>query len=182
MPMKLRPIEPEDLELLYTIENDPELWDTTSSEPPFSRYALKQYVAASTSIYACGELRLVIEAEDANAQKQSIGLVELINFSPLAARAEVGIALLKEFRHQGYGSRALALLEAFAIRRLHMHLLYARASATNLASQQLFRKSGYEAIAELPDWVFENDSYHAATLFLKILQKKSEESWQLKTK
>lgn len=178
--MKLRPIEPEDLELLYTIENDPEIWDTTTSEPPFSRYALKQYVAASSSAYACGELRLIIEIADAKKQKQAIGLVELINFSPLAARAEVGIALLKDYRNKGYGQRALALLEAFAISRLRMHLLYARASVNNEASQQLFRKSGYEVIAELPDWVFESGSYQPATLFLKILQKKSVENWQLK--
>ena len=42
----LRDLEPEDLELLYTIENAPELWNITNNDGPYSRFALKQYIAS----------------------------------------------------------------------------------------------------------------------------------------
>ena len=34
LPVILRALEPEDLELLYTIENDPEVWDVTAVGAP----------------------------------------------------------------------------------------------------------------------------------------------------
>ena len=39
---KLRPVEPEDLELLYTVENNPALWLKACGSGPYSRFALKQ--------------------------------------------------------------------------------------------------------------------------------------------
>ena len=36
----LRAIEPEDLDVLYTIENDDKLWTVGSTNVPYSRYSL----------------------------------------------------------------------------------------------------------------------------------------------
>ena len=63
--IRLRALEPEDLEWLYSVENDEELWQWGSSNVPYSRYSLKTYIAESRhDIYADGQLRLVIETED----------------------------------------------------------------------------------------------------------------------
>ena len=43
--MRIRAIEPEDLELLYTIENDMSLWWISSQTAPLSRYHLRDYIA-----------------------------------------------------------------------------------------------------------------------------------------
>ena len=62
--IRLRALEPEDLEWLYSVENDEELWQWGSSNVPYSRYTLKTYIAESRhDIYADGQLRLVIETE-----------------------------------------------------------------------------------------------------------------------
>ena len=45
MTLRLRPLEPEDLDWLYSIENDTALWDTSNTDIPYSRYALRQYIA-----------------------------------------------------------------------------------------------------------------------------------------
>ena len=51
--VRLRALEPEDLELLYRWENDPELWEVGNTLAPYSRYILKEYIAGSDrSIYA----------------------------------------------------------------------------------------------------------------------------------
>ena len=41
----LRAMEPEDLELLYQIENNPALWKVGVTNVPYSRYQLRDYLA-----------------------------------------------------------------------------------------------------------------------------------------
>ena len=63
----LRALEPEDLELLYRIENDVELWNVGTSNVPYSRWTLHEYIANSTGdIYTDHQVRLMIE-NDADA-------------------------------------------------------------------------------------------------------------------
>ena len=58
----LRAIEPEDLDLLYRIENDVKLWNVGTTNVPYSRYTLHDYVAnASDDIYTDRQVRLMVE-------------------------------------------------------------------------------------------------------------------------
>ena len=51
--IRLRAIEPEDLDLLYQIENDRSLWNVGATNVPYSRYTLHDYIATSNDdIYA----------------------------------------------------------------------------------------------------------------------------------
>ncbi len=43
--VRLRAVEPEDLDLMYLIENDDLLWAYGSTTVPYSRYSLKQFIA-----------------------------------------------------------------------------------------------------------------------------------------
>ena len=43
--LKLRALEPEDLEQLYAIENNLDDWDYSCMNAPFSHYALRDYIA-----------------------------------------------------------------------------------------------------------------------------------------
>ena len=57
--VRLRALEPEDLELLYRWENDPELWEVGNTLAPYSRYILKEYIAGSDrSIYEGFQVRI----------------------------------------------------------------------------------------------------------------------------
>lgn len=167
--MHLRPVEPEDLQLLYSIENDTELWDVSNNNGPYSHYALKQYIANQASVYDSGEMRFIIDRSN-NPQSDShpIGIVDLINYCPLNARAEVCIALLKEHRNQGYALQALQLLHHYATERLRIHSLHALISPQNVRSIQLFTKAHYKHIATLPDWQFSKGEYHQIDLFQHI--------------
>lgn len=104
-PVLLRPLEPEDLELLYTIENDATLWDVCDDTTPYSRYALRQYIANQPQdLHQCRELRLIIVERQTVAP---IGIVDLVNYSPKNQRAEISIALLRHKRGKGYGEKAI---------------------------------------------------------------------------
>ncbi len=167
--MLLRPIEPEDLQLLYTIENDTELWDVTNNNGPYSHYALKQYIANQTTVYDSGEMRFIIDLSDTPQDTtRPIGIIDLINYSPLNARAEVCIALLKKHRNKGYALKALQQLHLYTTERLRIHTLYALISPENNQSIHLFEKAHYNLIATLPEWQYSGGKYRPISLFQKI--------------
>ena len=163
--IRLRPVEPEDLQLLYDIENSPELWDAEESDAPYSKYALRSYIAAMESVHACGQLRLV--AEEA-ATGRPVGLADLNAYSPRDAHAEVGIAILAEMRGRGYGAAALARLEEIAADRLRVHTLLARVGEGNTLSQRLFLGAGYIRTATLCGWHYTRGAYEDVLLFQKF--------------
>ena len=105
----LRALEPEDLDLLYTIENHPSLWTVSNNNGPYSRFLLKRYLASQTgSIAEDGQMRLVVCLE---ADDRAIGIVDLFDYSAKHQRAEVGIALLSAEQGKGVGSETLKKLE-----------------------------------------------------------------------
>lgn len=174
----LRALEPEDLELLYTIENSPEMWLVGSTATPYSRHALRQHIRLmGADITDCGELRFVIEAPSTINPKPStispkpIGLIDLTNYDARAQRAEVSIAMLKEHQGQGFGSEALRLLEQHCREFLHLHQIYALVPEGNSASAQLFQKCGFQHTSTLIDWHFGGGKYQNTHIFQKILQK-----------
>ena len=73
-------MEPEDLDLLYRIENDRELWDVGVTNVPYSRYSLYQYISDATGdIYADRQVRLVVERmenEDLRDKDEKLSLHE----------------------------------------------------------------------------------------------------------
>ncbi len=166
----LRALEPEDLDWLYTIENDTAIWDVADCPQHYSRYDLRRYIAEQPrNAYESGEVRLVI----ADAQTgQGRGLVDLVNFSPVHRRAEVSIALLQAFRGKGYGASALLQLEDYARRYLHVRMLYAHVAVPrNLAAISLFRSAGYVATALLPEWHCNGEEREDVQVMQKNLEK-----------
>ncbi len=168
----LRALEPEDLELLYTIENDPVIWDVTDAPQHYSHYDLRRYIASQPrNVHEAGELRLVIADKDSG---EAVGLVDLVNFSPMQRRAEVSIAILQAFRNKKYGHAALRELENFARQRLHIRLLYAQVAVPrNSAAFSLFQSSGYAPTALLPAWNICGDGCEDIQIMQKNLEKSS---------
>jgi len=85
----LRALEPEDLYFLYKLENNESIWEVSSTQTPYSKYVLKQYLANShQDIYEAKQLRLVIEYH-----KEAAGLIDLFDYNPQHQR--VGMNGLK---------------------------------------------------------------------------------------
>ncbi len=164
----LRAMEPEDLEVLYTLENDTSLWDISSVNVPYSRYTLKQFIAnGAHDIYTDGQMRLMIESmEDGTV----VGMADLVDFNPRHQRAEIGIVLSRDYRNQGYGTEVLKLMEQYVVEFLHIHQLYAYVSIYNTASIRLFQKSGYEETATLKQWIYTSKGYVDVKIFQKFFE------------
>ena len=167
--VRLRAMEPEDLDIIYCIENDSSFWQYGNSTVPYSRYALRQYLSTSQNdLFKDEQVRLVVEAEDADGQWLAAGLADLCNFSAIHLRAEVGIAILPAFQQQGVGTQALKALEDYA-RRLQLHQLFAIVSTSNIPATRLFGQLGYQSSVCLQDWLRTEDGFEDAILFQKLL-------------
>ena len=62
--VRLRAVEPDDVDLLCTWENDEAVWQVSGTVEPFSRAQMERFVAAQceSDIVRRGDLRLIIEA------------------------------------------------------------------------------------------------------------------------
>lgn len=165
--IELRSPEPEDLELLYKMENDTRLWSIGCSTLPYSRHTLRAYLEQSTqNLYAEGQARFIITLHSG----ESVGMIDLANFDPHNSRAEVCIGILDNYRQQGIASEALSLLTTYSLDFLHLHQLYAYVPSDNEASLQLFRKAEFEVTAELKDWI-SNDALYKNVFLVQMIRK-----------
>lgn len=147
--MKLRALEPKDVDLLLAIENDETLWHVGDTNVPYSRYSLTNYIhTCQNDIHLDLQLRLVVEEQD-----KTIGLVDLFNFSPQHRRAEIGIGLLQKYRHKGLGHRALDMMLDYVQRHLPISTLYAIVRDDNQHAASLFASAGFTLSAILPKWL-----------------------------
>ncbi len=159
--IRLRPLEPEDLSVLYTLENDTAQWHVGCQNVPYSRFMLHQYIAENKGdIFVDKELRMVVAS---CVDGDVLGLVDLFDFDPMHHRAQVGIVVRKDYRHRGVAHQALELLKGYA-RFLQIHQLYAYVSCRNTASLQLFRGVGFSTETPLRDWLCTSEGYEDALL------------------
>ena len=154
--IRLRALEPEDLELMYEAENDRSLWNVGTTNVPYSRESLRQFILSTTNdIYADRQLRLIAENKDGEA----VGLVDLINFDPQNQKAEVGIVVKREMRKRGYATEMLHELKRYAREVIHLHQLYAIVAEDNKESEALFVKASFGAEGTLREWLFDGKKY-----------------------
>lgn len=163
----LRPLEPEDLDVLYSIENDVELWSVGCTSAPYSRYLLHDYIASSTcDIYADKQVRLMAETTGGG---DVVGIIDITNYEPRHNRAELGMVVRREYRHMGYGRMMVEKIKEYARDVVHIHQLYAVVDTANSASLQLFEDCGFSLSHYLDDWLYDGREYRKAvflTLFL----------------
>ena len=114
--ISLRAIEPEDIELLYSWENDPEIWEVSHTLVPFSKYILALYIQnADKDIYESKQLRLMIDT----VEGKTIGAIDLFDFDPYHSRIGIGLLIYApDKRSKGYASASLELLIPYCFQKL----------------------------------------------------------------
>jgi diamine N-acetyltransferase len=165
--VRLRALEPEDLELLYEWENNDSYWVISNTVAPFSKYTLKRYMENShKSIYESGQLRLMIDIFD---EKKTIGTIDIFDFDPFHKRAGIGILIADEAnRRKGYASMSLKCLIDYCFKTLLLHQLYCNILANNCESIDLFKKVGFTQAGIKKEWVKVADGYLDEYMFQMI--------------
>ena len=165
--IRLRALEPTDLELLYRWENDSSIWEVSHTIKPFSLFVLKQYLETShLDIFETKQLRLVIEKKGSN---EPVGLIDLFDFDPFHKHAGVGIMIHDtENQQRGYASEALQTICKYAFSVLQLHQLYCNITSKNSASLQLFQKHGFDIVGLKKDWIRTSKGWLDEYLLQKI--------------
>ncbi len=164
--IRLRAIEPEDLEWLYRWENEARLWPFGSTRQPYSRFTLKHYIetALETDIQELRQLRLMIDCDG-----RTVGSVDLYDYDAAAQRAGISILVEPEWQQRKIGTLSLNLMEEYARQTLLLHQLYAEIAEDNLPSITLFEKSGFQFRGKMQDWLRDTRGYHGILLYQKML-------------
>jgi diamine N-acetyltransferase len=159
--IKLRALEPEDLEVLYEWENNDSNWIISNTISPFSKYTLKH-----KNIYETGQLRLMI---DHIPDKTTIGTIDIFDFDPFHKRAGLGILIANEaYRRKGYASMSLTCLIDYCFKTLQLHQLYCNILSNNHESMDLFKKQGFIETGVKKEWINTSDSYLDEHIFQLI--------------
>lgn len=168
--IKLRAVEPEDLEILYKWENTTALWMHGNTLAPYSKLILRQYIndALEMDIFQSKQLRLMICFADS---EETIGTVDLYDIDTHNRRAGIGILIDEAYRQKGYATQALELMAEYTFKFLFLHQLYAYISISNHKSISLFKKANYNEVGILKDWVQRADSFEDV-LLLQLLNNK----------
>lgn len=163
---RLRALEPTDVDLLYTWENDPAVWAVSGTLAPFSRYWLGRFVEEQQfDIYRTRQLRLVVETFDG----RSVGALDLFEFDPVNRRAGVGILIAAgDDRRCGYAADALRIAERYVRRTFGLHQLWCSVGASNEASLALFRSAGFVRSGVRRQWLHTPDGWEDEILFQKL--------------
>lgn len=146
----LRALEPADLAVLYTTENNTSVWKVSNTLTPYSKAILELYLeTANQDIYTTKQLRLMICE---NSTHKAIGTIDLFDFDPMNVRVGVGVLIFEYFRKKGYASQAIELVKDYASKTLLLNQLFCNISASNKESVSLFEKCGFEKIGTKKQW------------------------------
>jgi diamine N-acetyltransferase len=163
----LRPVEPDDIDLLYQWENNMEIWNVSNTRVPFSRFILAEYLKESAKdIYETKQLRLIIETLDGTP----VGAVDLFDFDPYHMRAGIGILIHNAGnRDHGFAGDALQVMFGYAFNVLGLKQLYANIAASNDVSIHLFQKVGFAVTGTKLKWLKSAKGWEDELLLQKML-------------
>lgn len=148
--VRLRALEPSDLELLYLWENDPEVWRVSQTIAPISRDRLAKLIEDQVyDIYASRQMRLMIDVDNV-----SVGCLDLFNFEPLHRRLGLGILIYaSEDRRKGCASRVIEQVKDYARNTLDLKQIWVNIDEDNPASIALFESCGFTLSARRKEWI-----------------------------
>ena len=165
--IKLRALEPEDLETLYKWENNTSLWIHGNTLSPYSKLALRQYIedSLSSDIYQTKQLRMMVVAQEDN---RVTGTVDIYDFDIRNQKAGVGILIDEKEQNKQYATQTIELITKYCFSFLGIHQLYAYSSVENTASIKVFEKCGFEKGGMLKNWIRTDSQYNDVFIYQRI--------------
>lgn len=165
--IRLRAVEPGDVDFLYELENDRKLWHITQTLVPFSRYDLEQYVfsADKQDLFSVKQIRLIIEY---TRETLPVGAIDLFDLDVQNRRAGVGIVLVESQREKGFAEIALDLFVDYTFKQLNLHQLYCNVEEGNKHSLSLFLKHDFVVVGLKQEWNIKEGSWVGEYLLQRI--------------
>lgn len=156
--IRLRALEPEDIDTLYRWENDTRIWKMSNTLAPFSKFVLRRFIEDQKyDIYETKQLRMIIETQ---RDRRAVGAVDLFDVDPTNRRAGVGILVYEDAdQGRGYASGALSTMIKYAFQILGLNQLYCNVLSNNMRSLNLFKSKGFTTVGLKAEWVRSTDGW-----------------------
>ena len=88
--LSIRALEPSDIDFLFDIENDINLWKYSNRSTPYSKHLLLEYIKnSSKDIFESRQIKFAI----ADSKNIPLGFIDLYDFEPIHRRAAIGLVV-----------------------------------------------------------------------------------------
>ena len=163
----LRAIEPEDVDLLFIWENDPENWRVSETKAPFSRHLLLEFAQSPQDIYMYKQIRFMICTDEG-----AVGTIDLFDYNPVNRSVGVGILIQsEEYKGKGFATDALNIAADYGRDVLNLKNIFASMHASNEISIKLFEKTGYELVGTKKQNLFSRGEWEDELIYQLSLEK-----------
>ena len=143
--IRIRAIEPQDLETLRNWINDPDTARYLSMSWPISTRDQQDWFER---LRKDGDRKkLVIEHREGGL----IGLLSLMKMDHVNQSVEIGITIGAEHRQKGFAARAIRLVVQVLFTHFNYHRIWAEILETNEACLRLFKDAGFDREGVLRD-------------------------------
>jgi diamine N-acetyltransferase len=167
----LRAVEPADIDLLYSWENDVAIWGASNTITPYSRFQIEEYVLnAQYDLMSARQLRMMIDLQLPGSGKIPIGSIDLFEYDPVNRRAGLGILVLNEYRRKGYAAIALGMVIEYVRETLHLHQVFCNIGEDNTSSIALFEKLGFIKCGTKREWTQTSSGWKDEFILQMILE------------
>jgi diamine N-acetyltransferase len=171
----LRAPEPSDIDVLYLLENDPEVWHLGNTLSPYSRFEIEQFVlTTSHDIYVSKQLRFMIDWHSSPGETVTVGSIDLFDFDPFHRRAGVGILIGNNYRKKGFATEALEILLDYCFNTLMLHQVFCNIGNSNQDSIRLFTRLGFRTCGLRKQWLLRSNHWEDE-LMLQLINPNKEE-------
>ena len=149
-----------DVDMLFALAGELETWEerNPSAPAPLTRRAYETRLA-KTDEDPSGDLRFVIDVDGV-----AVGTVSLFDVDDLARHAEVGIALLPQYRGKGIGTAAIKAIVEFAFVRCNLRRVHLQAIASNLGAIRAYQNAGFAEEGRLREHAWVRGGYEDIVL------------------
>jgi len=157
--VKLRPLEPEDAEVLSNYINDWEVRQYLAMYLPISRETERDWVIRQSRSVSDKLIVLGIEPIDLK-EATLIGTISL-EIDWKNKNAELGIAIWnKKFWGKGYGTDAIRVLLRYAFYELGLHKIWLRVFEFNQRAIKCYENIGFKREGVLREMLFRDGHWH----------------------
>jgi diamine N-acetyltransferase len=153
--LKLRPLEREDLHFVHELDNNETVMHYWFEEPYEAFVELCDLY--EKHIHDQSERRFVVELE-----RQSVGLVELVEINHIHRRAEFQIIISPDFQGKGFATIAAQLAMDYAFKTLNLNKLYLVVDSENERAINVYAKLGFKKEGILIKEFFVDGNYRDA--------------------
>ncbi len=168
--IKLRALEPDDIDFVFETENDQGNWRVSNNLIPYSRYEIEQFVLNSEhDLMKQGQIRFIVQDIQSS---ERVGIADLFMEDSHNMRAGIGVIILDKFQNRGYGKESLFKIIDFAFNIHGLHQLYCHIHIDNPRSIKLFEACGFQQSGLIRDWFYFGGQF-SDVYFYQLINPKS---------